>query len=163
MPNLGALRLAGRRVEARLGASIVVVRADGQVVAQHPRSLHKGTEDLVLDHYLEILVRKPGALAGATALAAARAAGAFTDGHQRFWDSARRALGDGPGTRALIGALLLHRTMPAHAVLAGMAAAHLGPPRSRPRRGRGPPPPHRPDHHFGGSACGRPSLCLPIM
>lgn len=40
-----------------------------------------------------------------------------------FWDSARRALGDGPGTRALIGALLLHRTMPAHAVLAGMAAA----------------------------------------
>jgi hypothetical protein len=92
-------------------------------VAQHPRSLHKGTEDLVLDHYLEILARKPGALAGATALAAARTAGAFTDGHQRFWDSARRALGDGPGTRALIGALLLHRTMPAHAVLAGMAAA----------------------------------------
>ena len=45
---------------------------------QHPRSLHKGTEDLVLDHYLEILVRKPGALAGATALAAARASGAFT-------------------------------------------------------------------------------------
>ncbi len=116
-------RLAGRRVEARLGAATVVVRADGRVVAQHPRSLHKGTEDLVLDHYLEILVRKPGALAGATALIAARASGGFTDAHQAFWDAARRALGDGPGTRALIGALLLHRTMPAHAVLAGMAAA----------------------------------------
>ena len=116
-------RLAGRRVEARLGAATVVVHADGRTVAQHPRSLHKGTEDLVLDHYLEILVRKPGALAGATALIAARAGGGFTDAHQAFWDSARRALGDGPGTRALIGALLLHRTMPAHAVLAGMAAA----------------------------------------
>ena len=91
----------------------VVVRADGRVVAEHPRSLHKGTEDLVLDHYLEILHRKPGALAGATALAAARASGAFTAAHQGFWDAARRGLGDGPGTRALIGALLLHRTMPA--------------------------------------------------
>jgi hypothetical protein len=56
-------------------------------------------------------------------LAASRASGAFTGAHQAFWDAARRALGDGPGTRALIGALLLHRTMPAHAVLAGMAAA----------------------------------------
>jgi hypothetical protein len=115
--------LAGRRVEARLGATTVVVHADGRVVAEHPRSLHKGTEDLVLDHYLEILARKPGALAGATALAASRASGAFTGAHQAFWDAARRALGDGPGTRALIGALLLHRTMPAHAVLAGMSSA----------------------------------------
>jgi len=116
-------RLAGRRIEARLGADVVVVRADGRVVAEHPRSLHKGSEDLLLDHYLEILHRKPGALAGATALAAARASGAFTDAHQRFWDAARRAAGDGPGTRALVGALLLHRTMPAAAVHAGMAAA----------------------------------------
>lgn len=115
-------RLAGRRVETRLGAATITVRADGRVVAQHPRSLHKGTEDLVLDHYLEILVRKPGALAGATALVSARASGAFTVGHQRFWDTARRALGDGPGTRALIGALLLHRNLPTAAVLAGMAA-----------------------------------------
>lgn len=116
-------RLAGRRVEARLGAVTVTVRADGRVVAEHPRSLHKGSEDLVLDHYLEILVRKPGALAGASALAAARAGGGFTDAHQAFWDAARHGMGDGPGTRALIGALLLHRTMPAAAVLAGMAAA----------------------------------------
>jgi len=92
-------------------------------VAEHPRSLHKGSEDLILDHYLEVLGRKPGALAGATALAAARASGAFTTGHQLFWDAARRALGDGPGTRALVGVLLLHRTLPAAAVLTGMTAA----------------------------------------
>ena len=89
------------------------------VVATHVRSLHKGTEDLVLDHYLEVLARKPGALAGATALAAARASGCVHPAHQRFWDAARRALGDGPGTRALIGVLLLHRTLPAAAVAAG--------------------------------------------
>lgn len=95
----------------------------GKVVAEHVRSLHKGTEDLVLDHYLEVLNRKPGALAGSTALVAARATGAFTPVHQRFWDQARAHLGDGAGTRALIGVLLLHRTMSPAALTAGMARA----------------------------------------
>ena len=76
-----------------------------------------------MDHYLEVLTRKPGALPGATALAAARASGAFTSDHQRFWDAARRRLGDSAGTRALVGVLLLHRTLPATAVTAGLVAA----------------------------------------
>jgi hypothetical protein len=83
----------------------------------------KYSEDLILDHYLEVLCRKPGALAGSTALAAARTSGKFTDDHQRFWETARRQVGDGPGTRALIGVLLLHRTLPADTVIAGMNAA----------------------------------------
>ena len=116
-------RFVGRRLEARLGATRVLVLEVGRVVAEHTRSLHKGSEDLVLDHYLEVLVRKPGALAGATALLAARANGAFTGAHQRFWDTARRRLGDGPGTRALVGVLLLHRALSAGAVAAGIEAA----------------------------------------
>jgi len=116
-------RLAGRRVSVRLGADRVEVVGDGVLVASHVRSLHKGSEDLLLDHYLEVLARKPGALAGATALVAARASGSFTSTHQRFWDAARRQLGDGPGTRALIGVLLLHRTMPATALQTAMGAA----------------------------------------
>jgi transposase len=116
-------RHAGRRLEVRLGATTITVLDGTVVVARHPRSLAKGTEDLVLDHYLEVLTRKPGALPGATALVAARARGGFTDDHQRFWDAARRRLGDGPGTRALIGVLLLHRTLPAAAVVAGLVAA----------------------------------------
>jgi transposase len=116
-------RHAGRRLEVRLGADTIRVLDAGAVVATHARSLHKGTEDLVLDHYLEVLTRKPGAFAGATALVAARASGAFTPAHQLFWDAARRTLGDGPGTRALVGVLLLHRTLPAPAVVAGIDAA----------------------------------------
>ena len=116
-------RYAGRRVTARLGASTVTVLDGATVLTQHVRSLHKGSEDLVLDHYLEVLTRKPGALPGATALVAAKAAGTFTAEHQRFWDGARKALGDGPGTRALVGVLLLHRTLPAAAVVAGMSSA----------------------------------------
>jgi transposase len=116
-------RLARREVTVRLGARSLQVLAGGKVVATHERSLHKGSEDLVLDHYLEILVRKPGALPGATALAQARAAGAFTGLHDRFWDEARRRLGDAAGTRALIKVLLLHRTMPAPQVIAGIDGA----------------------------------------
>jgi hypothetical protein len=92
---------------------MITVYDSATIIAQHARSLHKYTEDLILDHYLEVLCRKPGALAGSTALAAARTSGVFSVDHQRFWETARRRLGDGPGTRALIGVLLLHRTLPA--------------------------------------------------
>ena len=119
-------RFVGRRLEVRLGATRILVLEAGKVVAEHTRSLHKGSEDLLLDHYLEVLTRKPGAMAGSTALVAARASGAFTPVHQRFWEAARKQHGDGPGTRALVGVLLLHRTLPAAAITAGMAEALVG-------------------------------------
>lgn len=115
--------LARKRVLVRLHADRFEVIADGAVVAGHVRSLHKGTEDLELDHYLEVLARKPGALAGSTALAQARASGSFTGAHERFWVEARRQLGDGPGTRALCKVLLLHRSHPDTVVTAGIDAA----------------------------------------
>jgi transposase len=118
------VRLARRRVTVRLGARRLEILdpTGGAVVAVHPRSLHKGSQDLQLDHYLEILSRKPGAMAGSTALAQARAAGVFTGAHERYWTAARRERGDGAGTRALIEVLLLHRRMPAGDVLAGIDA-----------------------------------------
>lgn len=114
---------AGRRVQVRLGADTVRAYDGATVIASHVRSIHKGTEDLVLDHYLEVLTRKPGALAGSTALVVARARGAFTEAHQSYWDAARRALGDKAGTRALIEVLLLHRTLPVASVHAAMREA----------------------------------------
>jgi hypothetical protein len=76
----------------------------------------------VLDHYLEVLARKPGALPSSLTLAQARASRAFTAAHQRFWSRARRKLGDGAGTRALIEVLLLHRGLPFVAVHAALDA-----------------------------------------
>ena len=83
----------------------------------------RGSEVLVLDHYLEVLVRKPGALRGATALVQARAAGTFTAAHEAFWAAARKAHGDGAGTRALVEVLLLHRHHSHADVVAGITAA----------------------------------------
>ena len=116
-------RYAGRRVSVRVGARLLEMFADGTRIAVHVRAVHKYSHVLELDHYLEVLIHKPGALPGATALAAARNCGAFTTTHQRFWDTARHQLGDTEGTRALIGALLLARTLPTEAIQTAMKAA----------------------------------------
>ncbi len=117
------VRYAGRRLGVRLGAESVEVRDGPTTVARHARAMGTKTETLVLDHYLEVLVRKPGALLNATALMTARASGTFTAVHQRFWDIARRRLGDSAGTKALIEVLLLHRSLPSVSVLAGVEGA----------------------------------------
>lgn len=113
-------RYAGRRMTVRLGATTVEVLDAGTVVAAHTRAVGRYVQVLTLDHYLEVLTRKPGALPGATVLAQARAAGSFTSAHQAYWDAAR---GDAEGTRALIEVLLAHRTLPASALVAAMDAA----------------------------------------
>ena len=116
-------RLIGRRVRVHLGASSVVIFDGKTVVARHERIITAGGQSLILDHYLEILQRKPGALPGATALAQARAAGVFTAAHEAFWAAARKAHGDSGGTQALIEVLLLHRHLAAADVVAGIGAA----------------------------------------
>lgn len=116
------VRYVGRRVDVRLGADTVEVLDGPRTVAVHARLVAKGSEALVLDHYLEVLRLKPGALPGATALARARASGAFGVEHEQFWILARRRLGDQAGTRALIDVLLAHRVLPAEAIATALAA-----------------------------------------
>ena len=116
-------RLIDSRVRVRLSANELRIFDGPELMATHPRLAAPGAEHLVLDHYLEILARKPGALAGSAALAQARASGVFTSAHDAFWAAARARHGDAAGTRALIEVLLLHRRMPSSAVIAGIGAA----------------------------------------
>ena len=55
-------RAAGKPVQIRAYAQRLVVRLDGEIVAEHPRAF--GREQTVYDpwHYLPVLARKPGAL-----------------------------------------------------------------------------------------------------
>ncbi len=117
-------RYAGRRLTARIGGTTIEVTDAGRVVAVHERSIVRGTQTLVLDHYLEILVRKPGAMASSLALLQARKGGVLTRAHEQFWARARRRLGDAGGTRALIEVLLLHRGLPFPAVHAALEAVN---------------------------------------
>ncbi|MEV4580494.1 IS21 family transposase [Nonomuraea jabiensis] len=117
------VRLIGRQVRVLLHACELVVYDGRTEVARHERLGSRGQVRLDLDHYLEGLLRKPGALPGATALEQARATGKFTPVHEAWWEAARRAHGDTAGTRALIEVLLLHRHMTHEQVVAGIAAA----------------------------------------
>ena len=116
-------RFIGRQVRVLLHASELVVFDGRTEIAQHERLLTKSGSRLELDHDLEALLRKPGALPGATVLEQARAAGQFTPIHEAWWTAARNAHGDTAGTRALIEVLLLHRHMQHDHVVAGLAAA----------------------------------------
>src|SRR5262249_33559511 len=55
-------RAVGRPVEVHAYADRIVIRQDGRIVGEHPRSFGRG--DTVYDpwHYVPVLARKPGAL-----------------------------------------------------------------------------------------------------
>nr|WP_104782508.1 ATP-binding protein [Streptomyces tibetensis] len=116
-------RFIGRQVRVLLHASALVVFDGRTEIAQHERLLTKSGSRLELDHCLEALLRKPGALPGATVLEQAGAAGKFTPIHEDWWTAACNAHGDTAGTRALIEGLLLNRHMQHDHVVAGLAAA----------------------------------------
>ena len=116
------VRYVRQRLDVRVGAETIEVLDGANLVACHGRG-RKGDEVLVLDHYLEVLARKPGAMLSATPLARARASGAFTKTHEQFWAHARRRLGDADGTRATVEVLLAQRSLPADAIVTGMTRA----------------------------------------
>jgi hypothetical protein len=116
-------RFIGRPVRVSLRASDVVIFDGRTEIARHPRVVTMHGQSVNLDHYLEVLLHKPGVLPGSTALAHARAAGVFTSAHEAFWAAARKTDGDAGGTRALIDVHLLHRSMAAEDIIAGITAA----------------------------------------
>jgi hypothetical protein len=117
------VRLIGRQVRVVLRSSELVIYDGRHEAARHERMTARGGETLVLDHYLEALMREPGALAGSVPLDQARAAGAFTGAHEALWSAARRASGEPAATRVLVEVLLLHRHMAAADVITGIEAA----------------------------------------
>ena len=117
------VRFINRRIRVSLRASELVIFDGRTVIASHPRVVTRGGQSVQLDHYLEVLKTKPGALPGSTALASARQAGSFTAAHEAFWAETRKVNGDAEGTRELIEILLLHRFMNHDDVVAGITAA----------------------------------------
>jgi hypothetical protein len=97
-------------VEAKVYSAYVEIWHGGRCVARHERSYERHRQVLELDHYLDVLLKKPGALAGSTALEQCRAQGRWPASYDRFWSITSERNGHQAGTRAMIELLLLSRT-----------------------------------------------------
>lgn len=110
------IRLAGTTVEVRLRAATVEVLSGGRTVAIHERLNLKNAERLVLDHYLDLLWEKPGALAGSRPLRQARDRREWPAEYDRLWATLKERHGEQEGTRQMVGILLLCREVPVERV-----------------------------------------------
>jgi len=100
---------AGIRVQVKILPGYIEVWSDGRQVACHERSYERGKQVLDLEHYLDVLERKPGALAGSTPLKQWREQGRWPESFDRLWESLKQRLGKQEGTRAMIDLLRLGR------------------------------------------------------
>jgi hypothetical protein len=57
----------GAKIEAKVNADSVELWHEGKRVARHERCYSRQQQIFDLEHYLDVLERKPGALAGSTA------------------------------------------------------------------------------------------------
>lgn len=97
----------GTTVEARINADSVELWHEGKRVARHERCYRRQQQILDLEHYLDVLERKPGALAGSTALAQWRQAGRWPECFDRLWQELNVRHGRQHGTREMIELLQL--------------------------------------------------------
>jgi len=95
----------GTKALAKIFAETVEVWCEGRSVACHERSYSRQQKILDLEHYLEALERKPGALAGSTPLEQWRRQGRWPASFDQLWDELIRRHGKQGGTARLIGLL----------------------------------------------------------
>jgi transposase len=96
----------GAKVRVKLLPAHVEVWQERECVARHERCYERSQQVLNLEHYLEVLGKKPGALAGSTALAQWRERGLWPESFDRLWSKLRERHGKQEGTREMIELLL---------------------------------------------------------
>jgi transposase len=99
----------GVEVQAKVHSSYVEIWYQGGCVARHERCFNRQQKVLNLEHYLEALMKKPGAFAGSTPLEQWRAQGRWPASFDRYWEMLKQRRGQQPGTRAMIDVLGLGR------------------------------------------------------
>jgi len=104
--------LVGRRVNWRVSPMTIELSYEGKAVAVHDLIHGRSQEALVLDHYLEVLMDKPGAFPGALPLHQARLSGDFPKSYDQLWQKLCARSTKPEGTRQMIEVLLMHRSFP---------------------------------------------------
>ncbi len=93
----------GLRAGAVAGPSWIDIKYDNRCVARHARCYGRGHQILNLEHYLDVLEKKPGAMAGSTPLQQWRQAGRWPACLDRLWQQLEQRLGKSRATREMIG------------------------------------------------------------
>jgi len=101
---------AGLEVQAKVYASHVEIWHEGRCVARHERCYSGLQEILDLEHYLEPLERKPGAMAGSKPLQQWRDKGRWPASYDEIWEQLIIRNGKQNGTRRMIELLQLGKT-----------------------------------------------------
>lgn len=99
----------GVSVQVKVYSAYVEIWYQVKCLTRHERCYERHQKVLLLDHYLDVLAKKPGALAGSTALEQCRAQGGWPPSYDRFWELLKEREGKQAGTRAMIDVLLLAR------------------------------------------------------
>jgi transposase len=92
----------GLRVTARVWPSLIEVEHDGKCMARHQRSYGRGNQILNLEHYLDVLEKKPGAMQGSTPLMQWRQAGRWPASMDQIWRKLEERHGRSRGTKEMI-------------------------------------------------------------
>ena len=108
--------LAGLKIRARIGACGISFWHDGKQVARHERLHGHHQISAQLDHYLDLLQRKPGALARSLALRQQRDRGDWPACFDQLWTAIQERSGRQEAARQMVDVLLLCREHPADQV-----------------------------------------------
>jgi transposase len=100
---------AGVEVQVKVHAAFVEIWYRGRRVARHERCFGRQQKVFDLEHYLEVLMKKPGAFSGSTPLEQWRLQGRWSQTYDRFWEILKKRQGKQEGTRAMIEVLMLGR------------------------------------------------------
>ncbi len=101
--------LAGLKVSARVGARQITINHAGRQVAVHERCHGKAQTSAQLDHYLELLTRKPGAMENSVALAQERERGSWPGCFDQLWGALVERYGRSDAARQMVDVVLLVR------------------------------------------------------
>jgi transposase len=103
--------LVGLRVAARIGARAIVISHQGREVARHPRLSGRFQTAARLDHYLELLRVKPGALKGSLPLRQERERGCWPACFDELWQQIEDRYGASEAASQMVDVLLLVREL----------------------------------------------------
>ena len=104
-------RLTGMRVRAQVGAREIAIWHDGAIVATHERLAGHHGASAQLEHYLDLLSRKPGALARSLALRQQRDRGDWPQCFDRLWSAIEERVGRQEAARQMVDVLMLCREL----------------------------------------------------